>query len=1685
MKRYLLILFFCTSLCYAHDSTEIARLKARINRLERYGIITVSDNDNEPRVRNVREISFTSGAVSDAGGGVANINLAAADVDFPHELLDGSSHPDSVINSAAQGSIIYGNAEPKWDELTRGSALGGTATGFLGYDGTDVGYRTLAEIITDLGLASTYLKLDASNDPVTGVLTVEGLGTGGQTDYDLKVGDVDGSPTYGMIQMGNSSIGRTSFSAGNIDLDGAILVRNIAGPITGEIEFVWAESTGDTCRFALPKSAVGNATYNSRSMLLAGPAPSDTDFVKVSYWQTANSIFDNLACDTSGTGADLGVQNDLEVEGDIFCDSFKESTSGGGYTYSPLLDISDNTNLAVDVDHLKLTNDTLSFSDNEKTVSHSRQGSFLEQIDFTVSEAGGTVTGSLEKEGGGDLTQFWSDDFDVLDCTGPVCTVNLTALVGTDTTPAASFVYILQSAKTTLVANTSFPANSVEHIRICSIVLQSAATTGTEGALMVRNWNDPAFGITNPRGGDIVSSERVRKEHALYDSGIVLTITGSGTGTVTLDTTAGAVYQFNLQFFPAIDMAGADNIHLVNLSGSEYSTTSNLVAGITTLADGVTSLGNNKYFNIVVWGVQNRTGETSHLMCNLPTGQYNSSLGATTDSQKFSVHTIPSAFRGTGFLVAELTFRLTGGGSTWTLVQNKDLLGQIPTLVPGGGTTTAVSIFPDSSFELFDNGDSSKRMDFELSSITTGTTRTITMADNNINFETGLGVENGGTGATNLNAFVLTDGSNPLTSNWNINDEVEVLFGASGNASIKHSNVDVALVIQDKEDNTNDFNIFDFSDVHVGISGNNTRIGNTGDLDFVGAAGFYPVRRNQAGEPASGTGSTQIDTGEFLAWRDSDDGSMSLVFNDPTSGVTVFENDKAFLDLTDTPANYTDDAYKLLRVNVAETGLEYLLNARVVSPADDILAAYATLVAAGDMGALSNTNRRSLLITGYHDMGAGQLQLTQYVDIVGWTADAVIDHSAGVTPAILPPSDLAADETGVTNYIRNINIQSTGSLFGKTDNTETHNRIIVFEGCTGHGRADVTLIIGSAPIEVYLYGGRFTTDFDGLTLNSAANAKLFAYGVTVICDAQNISGSNPNFIARAVYAAGINTGATFELHGCTIIAKSSAGTGGSNIRSNAIFNTSGVMTAYSCDFSNTATDDGGTFDASCIENETGATTNLIGGSISIAEGEAITHTGGTLNIAGTVYDSTNVSGTLTALDQGNTKVDDLEVLGDVTLANALPIAQGGTGATTAQAAIDALLPSQGAHSGEFLTTDGSNSSWSAAGGGTMSSFTLAGDSGTQTISDGDTLDVAGGTGLTTVAGATDTVTVNHDAHTGEVTGSTALTLDDTAISGQDEAVITAADAIIFSDAGVIKRDTVQGILDLASAGSVSISGTPSADEFAQWTDATTIRGLAAANTLGALSGEAIATFDWNGQALSGIDTYAGSDNAAIVRTDNSSSFWSVTNSTDGASALASFRAASDTFVTTMVANSTSRTGTIFGEDIADAAQFNASSGASKLIIGIQSDNPIIFGTDTTVKMRIEGDGSIVMSPGTKDDGYVVLPTAEGTSSGTAATTLQTIPLLDDNVYLLDAFVVGIRTNGSDRAAYRFSATAYRESGGGATLQGAVSAMHIGESASGSNATFTVSGNNVLVTVTAGLSRDFQWGSTVRIINISG
>ena len=106
----------------------------------------------------------------------------------------------------------------------------------------------------------------------------------------------------------------------------------------------------------------------------------------------------------------------------------------------------------------------------------------------------------------------------------------------------------------------------------------------------------------------------------------------------------------------------------------------------------------------------------------------------------------------------------------------------------------------------------------------------------------------------------------------------------------------------------------------------------------------------------------------------------------------------------------------------------------------------------------------------------------------------------------------------------------------------------------------------------------------------------------------------------------------------------------------------------------------------------------------------------------------------------------------------------------------------------------------SAGAGNMSSFTVTADSGSnQDVTDGQTLDIAGGTGISTVVGSTDTVTVNVDATV--ITGQTA----ETSIADDDLVIIydTSASAL----RKMTKANFVSGLSSGVNAfKTISVSG---------------------------------------------------------------------------------------------------------------------------------------------------------------------------------------------------------------------------------------------------------------------------------------
>lgn len=129
---------------------------------------------------------------------------------------------------------------------------------------------------------------------------------------------------------------------------------------------------------------------------------------------------------------------------------------------------------------------------------------------------------------------------------------------------------------------------------------------------------------------------------------------------------------------------------------------------------------------------------------------------------------------------------------------------------------------------------------------------------------------------------------------------------------------------------------------------------------------------------------------------------------------------------------------------------------------------------------------------------------------------------------------------------------------------------------------------------------------------------------------------------------------------------------------------------------------------------TGAGTTSISGtypSFTITSNDQYTGTVTSVGGTGTV-NGISLSGTVTS--SGNLTLGG--TLSNVSLSTqvtgTLPIANGGTGQTTANAAFNALAPSQTSNSGKYLTTDGTNTSWATVSAG--STISLSNDTATST-----------------------------------------------------------------------------------------------------------------------------------------------------------------------------------------------------------------------------------------------------------------------------------------------------------------------------------------------------------------------------------
>lgn len=348
-------------------------------------------------------------------------------------------------------------------------------------------------------------------------------------------------------------------------------------------------------------------------------------------------------------------------------------------------------------------------------------GFVFPQYDVNVSSNGTTITLTVERNGGGDLTAIFSDGFHEWDTT-PKDSIAL--IEGTDQIATVNFIYFLQSTKLLTVSTTGWPAT--EHVPVADVFCQSAATMAIDGPLKVHVWNEH-INHDNNQGHMYSYGFWIRSQHATWLDGIAPTTT-VGAGIFDVAVSSGTILQLHPHVFPALSTAGGDDIFVVNDTVNAYKRVPDLTNELTD------SLGNSmagKFFNLVLWAVvSEKTGDCKYAV-NLPNGSYNNSQTAQNDDNNTADYTVPASFKGAGFLIARLTMRhQNAAGGTWSEILVSDLRGLVPATAQGS-SAVGRDDFADSNFTIFNNVDNTKIAAFDASGISAATTRTFTFPDAN------------------------------------------------------------------------------------------------------------------------------------------------------------------------------------------------------------------------------------------------------------------------------------------------------------------------------------------------------------------------------------------------------------------------------------------------------------------------------------------------------------------------------------------------------------------------------------------------------------------------------------------------------------------------------------------------------------------------------------------------------------------------------------------------------------------------------------------------------------------------------------------------------------------------------------------------------------------------------------------
>ncbi len=336
-------------------------------------------------------------------------------------------------------------------------------------------------------------------------------------------------------------------------------------------------------------------------------------------------------------------------------------------------------------------------------------GTFIETFDALVTSDGATITMSLEKSGGGDLTMVFSNGQSAFDCT-PAATISLTA--GIDTFPQMNWIYILRSTKLLTKSTSGWPSD-VEHIKVGVFYVQSASlvqsgAAGANWAIINQNWNDHAADDSG-QGHETDITELLRHGGPGWRSGCEGVATQDGND-LWVSIATGVISQMHEHVFDALDSdtAGAgDPIVVINDPDAEFAMINSLNS-VTKLSNG-DAISNNKWVKFVFFVVANKTGEVSPMVMNLPDGFYNTQAQAERDVDGHANFNIPDEFTiesSTGHLIVAFVCQHTA--TAMEIGSTENLRGKIPFNVSssgtGGGDVTAAAVIVDNALVRGDGG---------------------------------------------------------------------------------------------------------------------------------------------------------------------------------------------------------------------------------------------------------------------------------------------------------------------------------------------------------------------------------------------------------------------------------------------------------------------------------------------------------------------------------------------------------------------------------------------------------------------------------------------------------------------------------------------------------------------------------------------------------------------------------------------------------------------------------------------------------------------------------------------------------------------------------------------------------------------------------------------------------------------